>query len=153
MSLRRWEPRLAGLSRLHDEMDRMFEGFFAPLFPERKGEAGLQGYRLPMIDLSETDGEFVLKAELPGVDKKDLDLEILPDAINLKAETSEEKEVKEENYHRKERSYRSFHRVIPLPAEVKSEAVKASFKDGLLEVHLPKEKPAALNKARKIAIE
>ncbi|NIM04902.1 MAG: Hsp20 family protein [Armatimonadetes bacterium] len=150
MAMRRWEP-LSGLSRLHEEMDRLFEGTMRPFWPGR-GEVELEGYRLPTIDLEETDEEIVLKAELPGVDKKDLNVEVLPESVSLKAETSEEKEVKEKAYHRRERSYRSFQRVIPLPQEVKSAKAKASFKDGLLEVHLPKAEAAKAAKAVKVDI-
>jgi HSP20 family protein len=151
MAIRRWEP-FPSINRLYDEMDRMFESFFGPVLPHRRGETQTEGYRIPMVDLSEAEGEFVLKAELPGVSKENLDIEVQDDRIMLKAQTSEEKETTEGSYHRRERSYRSFQRVIPLPAEVKSGEAKASFKDGLLEVHLPKATPAATNKPVKVEI-
>jgi HSP20 family protein len=152
MAMRRWEPVFPSIGKLYDEMDRMFENFFGPVLPERRGSTP-EGYRLPMIDLVEADGEYVLKAELPGVDKDHLNVEVLPDAVSLRAETSEEKETQEKSFHRHERSYRSFQRTISLPAEVKTGEVKASFKDGLLEVHLPKAQPAGSSKAVKVTLE
>lgn len=151
MAIRRWEP-FPGIGRIYDEMDRMFENFFGPMMPTRGTTTQTEGYRVPMVDLSESDGEFILKAELPGVNKDHLNVEVQRDVVMLKAETSEEKESTEGAYHRRERSYHSFQRTIPLPAEVKSSEAKASFKDGLLEVHLPKAQPAESNKPVKVQI-
>jgi len=150
MALRRWEP-FRGITRLHEEMDRLFEDFLKPFWPERR-EVPAEGYRLPTLDLAETETEFLLKVELPGVDKKDLSVEVLPDSVVLKAEASEEKETKEASYHRRERSYRCFQRTIPLPAEVKSAEAKAAYKDGLLEVRLPKTEAAIAAKPVKVEI-
>jgi len=133
-------------------MDRAFQAFFRPLAPS-KGGAPLEGYRMPTADLAETDNEFVLKAELPGVDKKDLEIEVLPEGISLKAETTKEKETKEAAYHQRERIFTSFQRYLVLPAEVKAEEVKASFKDGLLELHLPKAEAAKAKKPVKVTVE
>ena len=115
----------------------MIENVLVPILPERRGVSH-EGYRLPMVDLADNDGE--------------LDIEVLPDAVTVKAETAEEKEEKKASYYRHERSYHSFQRTIPLPAEVKANEARASFKDGLLEVHLPKAEPTVSSKAVKVAI-
>ena len=139
MAMRRWEP--TGISRLRDEMDRLFQDFMRPLWAERE-EAEIPGYRMPAVDLAETNDEYMLKAELPGVSKENLNVEVMPDMISIKAEISEERETGKGSFHRRERVYNSFRRVIPLPTEVKAEEAKANFKDGLLEIHLPKAQPS-----------
>jgi HSP20 family protein len=113
----------------------MFEDFFTgwPAMA-RVGE----GLRVPSVDIEETDGSVVVRAELPGVKKDDLDIEITPEALMLKAEMRDEKEQKERRFYRRERSWGMFQRTVPLPVEVKAKEAKASFKDGLLEVTLPK---------------
>ena len=148
MAIRRWEP-FASLPRLREEMDRLFEDFFVdwPLLRRRE-----EGRRLPSVDLAETDAELVLRAELPGVDKKGLEVEVLPDAVTIRAKTSEEKEIKEATYYRRERSWGAFERSIPLPVEVKSDQAKASLKDGLLEITLPKTEAARAKQPRKVEI-
>jgi HSP20 family protein len=120
---------------MRTEIDRMFDEFFSgEPFLARVGE----GPRVPSIDIEETDGTVVVRAELPGVKKEDLDIEVTPDALILKAETKQEKEEKGKRYYRKERAWGMFQRMIPLPVEVKSNEAKASLKDGLLEITLPK---------------
>lgn len=137
MSLMRWDP-FGGLSRMRDEIDRMFEDFFT-------GRPGLartgEGLRVPSVDIEETDESVVVRAELPGVKKDDLDIEVTPDALTIRAEMSEEKEQRDRRFYRRERSWGMFQRTVPVPVEIKSDAAKASFKDGLLEVTLPKVEP------------
>ena len=96
----------------------------------------------PSVDIYETDENIVLKAELPGVDKKDVSVEVKDSTLILKGERKREKEVKEENYHRVERSFGTFMRSFTLPVSVKQDQVKAKFKDGVLEVTLPKSEEA-----------
>lgn len=95
----------------------------------------------------------ILKAELPGVEKKDLNIEVLPEQVSLKAETSEEQETREGAYHWRERTFHCFERNVPLPVEVKSSEAKASFKDGLLEIHMPKTEASLAKKPVKVKIE
>jgi HSP20 family protein len=147
MSLRRWEP-FAGLARLREDMDRWFDEFW-PAGLGREAAA----LRVPAVDLMETDEEVVLKAELPGVDKKDLSVEVLRDSVSIKGETLAEKEAKEGGYCRRERRWGSFERVVPLPAEVKSAQAKATLKDGLLEVRLPKSEVAKAEQPTKVTVE
>lgn len=137
MSLARWDP-FGGLSRMRDEIDRMFEDFFT-------GRPSLArvgpGLRIPSVDIEEKDDTVVVRAELPGVKKEDLEIEVTPDTLSLKAEAREEKEEREKRFYRRERSWGMFQRTIPLPVEINKEKAKASFKDGLLEITLPKVAP------------
>jgi HSP20 family protein len=130
--LRRWDP-LRELFSLRNEIDRMFDRFFAPI------EFGTEELVwTPSIDMYETDKELVVKAELPGLTSKDVDITLTDDTLTIKGEKKEAEEVKSENYYRKETRYGAFHRVIQLPTPVKKEDVKATFKDGVLEIRLPK---------------
>lgn len=138
-----------GLVRMQDEMDRLFQH----LFGEERGLEPSREVRVPAIDLSETEDEVVVKAEVPGVSKEHLDLEVLPEVLTLKAEVSETKEQTEGSYHRRERMWRRFERSIPLPVEVKTDGVSAKLTDGVLEIHLAKSERAKATTPRKITIE
>ncbi|MBD3184280.1 Hsp20 family protein [Candidatus Poribacteria bacterium] len=139
MSLRRWRPTRDVLG-IRDEMNRLFDNFFAGLPERRKGL--LEGEWAPTIDIAETENEIVVTAELPGITQDDVDITITEDALILKGEKKEEKEVKEKNYHRIERSYGSFQRSVALPAGVVADKAKASYKDGVLHVNIPKSEEA-----------
>lgn len=88
----------------------------------------------------ETDSEVVVKVELPGVKKEDVEVLVRDNNLIIRGEKKEEREEKTETYNRIERVYGKFERVVALPAEVKLEGIKAEFKDGVLEIRLPKEK-------------
>lgn len=94
----------------------------------------------------------MVKAELPGLTAKDIDLTVDEDTLTIEGERRFSKEVKEENYYRIERRYGAFHRVIPLPASIQKDKVKATFRDGVLEVKMPKVKEVK-PKRTKVAIE
>jgi len=96
----------------------------------------------PAIDIYETGEAIVLKAELPGVKRDDIDIQVHDNMLILKGERKFEKEVKEENYLRVERSYGAFHRSFTLPALVQQDKIKAVLKDGVLELTLPKAEEA-----------
>jgi len=114
------------------------------------GEEGLKsGAWVPAVDIYETDQNIVLKAELPGVDPKDVEATVHEGTLYLKGERKYEKEVKEEHYHHIERAYGSFSRSFTLPASVDADKVQAEFKDGVLTLTLPKKEEA---KAKKIKI-
>jgi HSP20 family protein len=93
---------------------------------------------MPSIDLSETNGDVQIKAELPGMTKEDINVDITGDLLTINGEKKEEKEEKKADYHSKERYFGSFQRRVRLPAEVKSEEAKAVFKDGVLSILVPK---------------
>ena len=92
----------------------------------------------PSVDIFENDNEVVVKAELPGMDAKDIDVRLENNVLTLKGVRQFEKEAKEENYHRIEREYGSFTRSFALPTAVNGETVKAEYKDGILKIVLPK---------------
>ncbi|UCG13243.1 MAG: Hsp20/alpha crystallin family protein [Deltaproteobacteria bacterium] len=93
---------------------------------------------VPAFDVSETESEIIVRAELPGMDVADIDITLTDGLLTLKGEKKQEKEDERENYHRLERRYGSFSRTLALPKVVKAEAIDASYKDGVLTVTLPK---------------
>lgn len=147
-SLMRWEP-FRGLMRMQSDLDRVFEEFFGrPTL--RTWE---EGVRMPAVDISETDEEVVVKAELPGVERDDIQVEVMPESLSLRAEMSKESEQKGETFHRRERVWGRFERTLPLPAEVVTDKTKATFKDGLLEVRLSKSDRAKAAAPKQVKIE
>ncbi len=146
-----WRPFM-GLSRWDREIDRMMDNFFArrmrPWWPERW--LGARGEEIaPLLDLYEEKDDIVVKAELPGMDKDQIEIEISNSELILKGEKRKEEKVEEEGYYQCERSYGTFRRTVELPMDVQADKIKASFKNGVLEVRLPKTEKA---KAREIKI-
>ena len=127
-------------------MDRVWDSFLEGRPMRRAGEW------LPSIDVSETKSDLVIKAELPGMDSKDIDISLSNGFLTIKGEKNQEKEEKDENYHLIERSYGSFTRSVQLPREVQSDKITASFKNGVLRVTLPKSEEAK-KKEIKIKVE
>ncbi len=146
MDLVRWRP-FRDLATMQEEMNRLFDRLFER-FPERK-EFG-EGLWSPCVDISETKDEIVVTAEIPGMKKDDIKISLNDNILTLKGEKRQEKKVEEENYHRIERSYGAFHRSFTLPTTVQQDQVKATYKDGVLKVRLPKAEEA---KPKEIAIE
>lgn len=134
-----------GLTPFRRQMDRLFSDFF-PEVPN--GFPALAEGAL-LVDLAETPESVVVKAEVPGIELKDLDISIVGETLYIKGEKKEEKEEKGKTWHRVERSYGAFARAVTLPAPVKQDKIEATVKDGVLTVTLPKAEEA---KARKIAI-
>jgi HSP20 family protein len=124
------------MSALQERMNGLFSDVRAQA-PVR-GEEIVQGAWIPAVDIFETNEAIVLKAELSGITAQDISVEVKDNTLTLKGEKKFEKEVKEENYHRVERSYGSFQRAFTLPGTIHQEKVKAKFKDGILEITLPK---------------
>jgi HSP20 family protein len=146
MALARWTPR-GNLQSFQDEMNRMFEQFFRGGTGEEAGW-GVRTWT-PPVDIYETDDALILKAELPGVSKDDVSIEIHQNTLVLRGERKHEAEVKEDRYHRVERAYGSFQRSFMLPTLVDQEHVHASYHDGVLELRLPKSEAA---KPKRVAI-
>jgi HSP20 family protein len=124
--------------RMRRDMDRFWDSFF-----ERgvlRGEDGREW--LPSLDVAETKNEIVVKAEVPGMEPKDIDISLSDGLLTIKGEKKQEREEKEENYHLVERSYGSFTRSIRLPNEVQRDKINASYKNGVLKVVLPKSEEA-----------
>lgn len=135
MALIRWDP-FRDLLTLQDRMDRLFE---ESLSRNRVFEESLaSGVWSPAVDIYETNDEIVLKAELPGLKKEDVSIEITDNTLVLTGERAFEKDIREENYHRIERSYGFFSRTFTLPTMVDRERVNAKFIDGILEIRIPK---------------
>ncbi|MFW5837455.1 MAG: Hsp20/alpha crystallin family protein [Desulfovibrionaceae bacterium] len=137
------EPEQAG--RPADVFDLMSEMMRAPFAP-----FGTLSGSFPALDVKESETEVVVTAETPGLGIKDVDLRVEAGRLVLRGEKRRDKEDKGDNYHRVERSYGSFYRTVDLPAPVVQDKAKASFKDGVLTVRLPKDEQA---KPRRVAIE
>lgn len=138
MAIVRWEP-FRDLVTSQDRFNRLFNESFSRLFGEEDGT--LRNWT-PAVDIFENDNNIVLKAELPGVDPKDVEVRVEDSTLYLKGERKFEKEVKEDNYHRIERSYGSFARSFALPGTIDSDKVQAEYKDGLLTLTIPKREEA-----------
>lgn len=136
-----WRPFM-DLTRWDREMDRMMENFFGrrirPWWPERWFGGDEMEFTTPVVDLYEEKDDIVVKAELPGMEKDNIEVNLTDHTLTLKGEKKKEHEVKKENYYRSERSYGSFLRTLELPKDVHGDKVKANFKNGVLEVRLPK---------------
>jgi HSP20 family protein len=137
---------LAPASLWEREFERFFDDFRHLTWPRfwRPERWPFQrgAIHAPAIDVVDEKDEVVVKAELPGLAKDDVRVELTDSTLIIKGEKRREKEVKEENYYRSEREYGSIHRSVELPVAVKTENVKATFKDGVLEVRLPKTEEA-----------
>ncbi len=142
-----WRP-FREFERMRREMDRLWDSFFERR-PARVEEVSEW---FPSLDVSETKNEYVVKAELPGIDPKDIDISLTSDLLTIKGEKKQEREEKEENYHLIERSYGSFTRSIQLPGQVQSDKINATYKNGVLKVTLPKTEEAK-KKEIKIKVE
>jgi HSP20 family protein len=122
------------ISRLRREMDDFFTRVFGETSLSKIGFPKWQ----PLVDISETDTHLIIKAELPGIDAKDVDVSITGDRLTIKGEKQQEKEEKEENRYRSERYYGAYQRVIDLPARVEEDKTTAAFDKGILTITLSK---------------
>ena len=136
---------------LQREIDRLFEDFgrgfpaLGPSFGLREGSRDL----MPAIDVTETDGQIEITAELPGLEEKDVQINVTDNVLTIRGEKKAEKEDKQKDYHLVERSYGSFYRALELPAGVDADKIKADISKGVLKVTVPK--PAA-KQAKKIDV-
>jgi len=106
----------------------------------------------PSVDIYEEKGDVVVKAELPGIDKEDIDITATEDTITIAGEKKKEEETKKSDYYRWECSHGSFNRTFSLPAEIQTDRVKTKFKDGILEIRLPKTEESK-KKERKVKVD
>jgi len=144
------EPRLLGgspfaiMNRFANEMERVFEEFgFSPRgimsnLGRGWGEIG-QGMWSPQIEMVEREGQLIVRADLPGLSKDDVKVDITEDVLTIRGERNQEQEEKDKGYYHSERSYGSFYRRLPLPEGVKAEETRANFRDGVLEITIPTE--------------
>ena len=131
MELTRWEPR--GLTPFRRQIDRLFDSFLGQETP-----FSTNGDWLPSLDVEETAEEVIVKAELPGMAEKDISVTLSGNNLIIKGERKREKEEKDKHFHRIERSYGTFERVVPLPTTTDPAKIDAEYSKGVLEVHLPK---------------
>jgi len=148
MAVVRWDP-FRDLNLLQDRMNRLFDDAGRGW---RADEPAATTTWSPAVDIFETEGEIIVKAELPGMERKDITLHLENNVLSLRGERKFEKETKDENYHRIERSYGAFSRSFAIPATVDEEKIRADYKDGVLNIVLPK-KEQARPKQIKIATE
>jgi HSP20 family protein len=139
-----WRP-FADLTRWERDMERMMDDFFdrrmRPWWPERWFRT--DGFaNVPALDVFEDKDDLVVKAELPGMEKDNVEVNLTDHTLTIKGEKKKEEEIKEEKYYRSERSYGNFVRTLELPVTVQADKVRASFKNGILEVRLPKTEEA-----------
>jgi HSP20 family protein len=138
MAIVRWEP-FRDMVASQREFDRLFREAFNPAVTE--GELSTRTWA-PPVDIYENGDNLVLKAELPGINADDVEIRVENNTLYLKGERKFEKEVKEQNYHRVERSYGTFTRTFSLPNSIDADKVAANFKDGVLTLTMPKKEEA-----------
>lgn len=131
------------LLQLHREMDRLFDNAFrgfgmSPRSRDFFSPLTTGGLLKPQVDVGANDKEYSITVEVPGVDEKDVKVEIINNTMTIRGEKKQEKEEKEKNFYRVERSYGSFQRVLSLPDDADQEGVKAKFKKGVLRVTIPR---------------
>ncbi len=137
MTLVRWSPARE-LTTFQNDVDRLLEGFF------RRGalRGDLSPIFAPPVDVEETADEFVMRADLPGISMKDVKVSVMGDTVTIRGERSGEKSSQDGSLHRVERSFGSFERSFTLGAPIRADKVKAQYKDGVLEVRVPKAEEA-----------
>lgn len=152
-NIARVEPRI--LSPF-EEIEKVFEeawkrpfSLLGSLLPRLKTETEVIA---PAVDIYEEGDDLVLKAELPGLNKDDIEVKVTDDYITISGEKKKEEKVEEKNYYRYERSYGSFSRTFRLPVEIQTDKAKAKFENGVLEIRIPKTEEAK-TKERKLQIE
>jgi len=144
MNIIPWKKKDDSVHSLQKQMNSMFDSFFRgfDLDVSRDGFS-------PALDVNETPEAVIVKAEIPGIPVKDVDISLTGDVLTISGEKKEEKEEKGENFHRVERSFGSFHRSVSLPSYIDSAKVEASARDGILTITIGK-KPEM--KAKKISV-
>lgn len=136
----------------HRDIDRMFDRFMRGLsFPAVEAPA-LPALLRPNVDIAETGKDYTISMEVPGVDEKDVRLELSGNTLTISGEKRQEKESKDRNWHRVERSYGSFRRVLSLPEDANTDKTEATFRNGVLTITLPRTTIAKPESVRRIEI-
>lgn len=143
------EGPLSPLFQLHREMDKLFDNAFrgfgvsqtrfpglSPLGSDFLSPLSSSGFLKPQVDVGATDKEYSITVEVPGINEKDVNIEVVNNTMTIRGEKKQEKEEKDKNYYRVERSYGSFQRVLSLPEDADQEAIKATFKNGILTIKM-----------------
>ncbi len=145
------------ITHFHHEIDRVFDNYLRSFgFPSidfGRGFAPMaqRDWLKPTLDVAASDKEYTITVELPGVDERDIQLELLDDTLKIKGEKKSEKEEKNKNYYRMERSYGSFQRVLSLPEDAEQQGIGAFHKKGILTITIPR-KARAATKSQRISI-
>lgn len=135
MELIRWNP-MRDMFSLRHPMNHLFDDAFRPVV---RGDSKLSMWDWnPTVDIYDNDENIVIKAELPGIEKKDIVIDVKDGVLTLKGERSFDNEVKEKKYYCRERTFGKFERVFRLPAKVDPEKISADYKDGVLKIDIPK---------------
>jgi len=145
MAIIRWDP-FRDMVTLREKMNRLFEDVFTGRSEDKELSASTWA---PAVDIFETENELIMTAEVPGIDEKDIEIKIEDNTLSLKGERKFEKETKEENFHRIERSYGSFYRAFTLPNSIDPEKIQAEHENGVLKITMPKRQE---RKPRKVKI-
>ncbi|MEA3436360.1 MAG: Hsp20/alpha crystallin family protein [Thermodesulfobacteriota bacterium] len=141
MTIVKWDP-FRNVAALQDRINRIFDESFSRT-ADLDDDISMSAWK-PLVDIYETDEAIILKAELPGIKKEDVSVEVKDNVLTLKGVRTEEKEIKENNYYRKERAFGAFTRSFNLQHRIQPDKIKARFKDGVLKIEIPKpeeEKP------------
>jgi len=141
MTIVKWDP-FRNVAALQDRINRIFDESFSRT-TDLDDDISMSAWK-PLVDIYETDEAIILKAELPGIKKDDVSVEVKDNVLTLKGVRTEEKEIKEKNYYRKERAFGTFSRAFNLQHRIQPDKIKARFKDGVLKIEIPKpeeEKP------------
>ncbi len=150
MAIVKWTP-MRELKNIRRDMERLVDDFIEP-FPKRHlvrwPRLSDSGAMVPDMELINRENEFLVRVELPGIDKKDLDLTITDDTLTIKGEAKRSDDVKEDDYLFSEFTYGKFSRTITVPSEVESGKAKATANNGILEITLPKKKEAKPNEIK-----
>lgn len=135
MTIRKWDP-FRDLMEVSHDIDRLFEEELVSRLRHSRGR--YMGVWVPPVDMCETDDEIIVRAEIPGIRKEDLVVEVEDNHLILRGERRLERNVKNENYHRLERAHGEFYRALPLPALIRKDKIKAEYRDGVLYVNIAK---------------
>ena len=152
---RYWTPfeMMRQFEREMDDFKRSFETRFAQ--PRRWHDRSVFRFpnvRQPLLDIEDTGKNILVTAEMPGIPKKNIDINVRNDHIEISAKVGQDKEEKGKDYYHSERSFHSFYRQIPLPTEVDQTKADAELKDGILKIKLPKKEPKLKEKSKKVIV-
>lgn len=133
------------------DMDDVFSRFLAmPIATNNTNQAGMTVLN-PRLDIAETEKTYLIEAELPGVDESEIETTLHDGLLTIRAEKKSSTEEKDKNYHRVERTYGMFQRIVQLPSEIEEDSIEAEFKNGVLKIEIPKSKEA-VKEPRKIEL-
>jgi len=141
MAIIRWSP-IRELEEMRRNLDKLFGEYGEPVSRQNLISKGAPASLVPSIDIFERKGDIVLRIDLPGIEKEQIDLSITKDTLTLKAEAKKDEEIKPEDYYVQERSLGTYIRTVQLPQNIDAAKAKATFKNGVLEIIFPNKEEA-----------